>query len=133
MERRKYISEASALLALSLNYMGAYIIAILWKWPSEEMILLFYILAVFIVSLLFGSFIIDLKRSTIYTAISAAIGMFLAVTLMSAPPIILSLEAMSIDATLTMALTVISKLFLVGVTFAFIGTIVGCIIGDMLA
>jgi len=133
MHPPKFILELAATIALSLDYMGAYIMAVLWKWPIEGMTLFVYILIVLIVSFLFGIYFVDLRKSVIYTAVSIVIGMFLAIALMSAPPMILASEYMSIDAAISMAVTLISKLLLVGVTFAFVGTIAGCIVADMLA
>jgi presenilin-like A22 family membrane protease len=130
--QRRLLLEISAMLALSVNYAGAYILAIIWNWPSPETELYVHLVALFIVSFLFGALIVNIQRTLIYTIVSIVIGMALAAFFVSLPSVMLGEAYEAVDLSLTVALAVLSRLFVVGAMFQLIGPLFGCFLGDLL-
>jgi asparagine N-glycosylation enzyme membrane subunit Stt3 len=118
---------------LGVNYAAAFIIALLWDWPDPDSELYIYITAIFIVSLLFGALISDMRKTFLYVMGSMAIGIFLATFILSAPSLTLTETLAFFDISITIALTGVIRFFILGVTFMVIGVIVGCFMGDALA
>ncbi|HKZ93453.1 MAG TPA: hypothetical protein VJ249_02575 [Candidatus Bathyarchaeia archaeon] len=126
---RRTLLELGAMLALGVNYAGAWVIAFIWNWPDPDSELYVHLLVMLVVSLLFGSLIVDIKRTLFYTIGSIIMGIGLA-TILIAMPAILAESAGGIDASVSVALSAISKLFVVSVPFLMIGVFAGCFVGD---
>lgn len=128
MLRRK-ILETGAMVALGVNYAGAFIITSIWNYPTADSKLLLHISIVFAVSILFGAIIVDLKKALLYTIGSIVVGLVLATTIMASPSIVV--EGIEfLDASVSLALIAVSRLLVVGVTFVFLGIIIGCFVGE---
>lgn len=130
--QRRLLLEIGAMLALGINYAGAYVVAIVWNWPTPETELYIHLVALFFAGFLFGTLIVNLQRTLIYTMVASVIGMALAVLFVSLPSLMLGEAYEAIDLSFTVALATISRLFVVGVMFQLIGPLFGCFLGDVL-
>jgi hypothetical protein len=122
--------EIGAILGLGLNYASAYVIAFVWNFPDPDSELILHIFTVFIVSLLFGALIVDIRKALLYALGAIPLGVAIATTLISAPSIMLAENIALVDTSVTVALTAIVRIFIIGVTFQIIGIFVGCLFGD---
>jgi hypothetical protein len=125
--------EIGAMIALGFNYAALYLVAFIWNWPSSDMELVIHVVAAFCISLLFGVLIVDLKRSLFYTLVAVPLGISLAVAIISMPVMTTTTDIALIDVSITAALILISRLFVVALTFIIMGAIAGCFIGDLVS
>lgn len=125
----KNLREMGAMVALGINYATAYMIAFVWDWPTPDSELLIHILLIFIFSFLFGAIIVNMKKTFFYTFGAVAIGMASATAVISAPSLILTGNIELVDLDITLAVTSVSRIFLVGITFVIVAVIAGCFVG----
>lgn len=130
--QRRLLLEIGAMLALGINYAGAYVVAIVWNWPTLETELYIHLAALFLAGFLFGMLVVNLQRALIYTIVAIVIGMALAVVFVSLPSFMLGEAYEAIDLSFTVALATVSRLFVVGVVFQLIAPFFGCFLGDVL-
>lgn len=116
------MKEIGFFLALNANYVGAYVLTIVWKLDP-----LYYALIVLVSSFLFGAVVVDLTKSTVYTSVSIFLGAALATGLLSAPSLIFAESE-----TLTIVLTILVRYLLISLIVSIFGMLIGCIVGDML-
>lgn len=136
---RRTLLEIGAMMALGANYAAVCVIAFVWGPDAFARVggahseLLIYILILFIVSLLFGALIIDMKKTLFYTIGSIVIGIALATAIISAPSVMSPGDIILLDFSITVALATVSRLFVVGITFMIVGAILGSFVGDMVS
>lgn len=129
---RRRLLEIGAMLALSVNYASAWVAALIWNWPNPDSELVIHILIMLAISLLFGAIIVDMKRAIFYSIGAVVIG-FVIATVIIAMPALIAEGPKGIEVSFMVALSTISKLFVVSVTFLIIGVFAGCFIGDAVA
>lgn len=126
---RKRLLEIGAMLALSVNYASAWVAAMIWNWPNPDSELIVHIIIMLVISLLFGAIITDMKKAIFYSIGAVAIGIVIATVIIAMPALIAEGPG-GIEVSFTVALSTISKLFVVSVTFLILGVFAGCFIGD---
>lgn len=126
---RKNLLGIGAMFALGVNYAAAWIVAFIWNWPNPDSELTVHVLLMLLVSMLFGALIIDMKRALFFSVGSIIMGFVLATVIIAMPALIVEGPG-GIEASVTVAVSTIAKLFVVSVTFLIIGVFAGCIVGD---
>lgn len=130
---RTKLREIGALMALGISYATTYVTAYIWDWPSPDSELLIYIFVIFLISFLFGAEIVDMKKTLFYMLAAIAVGFSIACLVIIAPALTLTTELGLLEFDLTVALTAVSRLFIIGITFKIIGAITGCFAGDAIS
>lgn len=126
---RKRIAELGAMLALGVNYASAWVVAFIWNWPNPDSELVVHVVLMLALSMLFGALVVDMKKALFYSIGAIVTGIVLATVLLTMPAVLVESSG-GIEASFTVALSSISKLFVISVTFLIIGVFAGCIIGD---
>lgn len=142
MNRQKMF-EMATMVAFGVNLAAAYVIAFVWTPTStaysafsfgpEQMYLFLHLAIVFLASFLFGAVISDIAKTLIYTIGAVALGVTIAIAVITAPTIILTEYAAFMDTTMTVALVAVARYFIVGATFLVLGAILGNFFGDAIA
>lgn len=128
MTRRRLL-EIGAMAALGVIYAAAWITAFIWNWPTADSELTVHIVVMLVTSLMFGALIVDMKKTLMYSVGSMVIGIMLASVVIAMPALIAE-GPKEIEASFTVALSTISKLFIVSISFLIIGLFIGCFVGD---
>lgn len=129
--RTQALLEAGATILLGLDLAAAYVTGFIWD-PTSEWQLLIHLVIVFLVSLLFGALVADMKKTLFHLIASIILGVSLAIFIITSPALIFATNAALVDATLTVALVGVARLFMVGVTFIMLGAFAGNFVGEML-
>jgi len=130
MHRRKLL-EIGAMVALAINYTSTYVITFVWDWPSLNSEIPVNLLWMFALSFLFGLLIVDIKKTLFYTLGSIVMAIPLATVAISAPSMALTENIELLDLDITLAITHISRLFILQITFIMIAAIIGCFVSDV--
>jgi len=126
------MSETAAMVALGVNYASAFIITSIWNFPTPDTKLFPCLSILFVVSILFGMLVADIKNALLYTIGSIIIGLVLATAIVAAPSLVV--EGIEfLDTSISLALVAVSRLLVVGITFIFLGIIIGCFVGEALS
>lgn len=116
---------------LSVGIAATYFTAFVWGTTSDVQLIV-HLATIFIISLLFGTILIDTRKALLYAIGSIAMGGALAIAIITVPSLILSEAVELVDTTVTVALVAVARLFLLGVTFLVLGVMVGSFVGDAL-
>ena len=114
---------------LSLNLAAAYVTAFIWGSTSDTQLFV-HLGVVFAASLLFGATLADTRKALLYAIGSIIVGLALAVAMISIPALILAESVELVDTTVTVAVIAVTRLFIIGITFLFLGVIIGSFVGD---
>jgi len=127
---RRTLLELIAVLGLSVDYATAYLVTFIWNVPTPNSELVLHVAIVFGASLLFAALIANITKTIIYTLASIVIGIGFAVAIILAPPIIQGAGPDFINFYLSVGLMELTKLFIVGISFLVLGTLLGSLLAE---
>ena len=127
---RRTLLELIAVLGLSVDYAAAYLVIFIWNVPTPNSELVLHIAIVFGASLLFGALIANITKTIIYTLASIVIGIGVAMAMILAPPITLGAGPDLINFYMSVGLMELSRLFIIGISFLVLGTLLGSLLAE---
>lgn len=122
--------ELVATITLAINYAAAYVVTFVWDVPTPSLELALHIGIVLVASLLFGTLIADIKKTIVYTVVSVIMGIAIAMIAIIMPALILAEGPGIIDLYLSVGLSELSRLFIIGISFVVLGTLVGAFLAE---
>lgn len=117
--------SAGLIMASSLNYAAANLLVIIWGFELH-----YYLLAVFIISLLIGALALNIQKSIIIAYSSMFGGLLIASAIYFAPYAIFAESNVRINLSATVLFSFLAKIFLVSAVLYFLGAILGCFLGE---
>lgn len=124
MEMNRLPWKLGLVLASSVNFAGAFLLAFFWRIN-----LVLYCFIIFVTSCLLGALVIDIRKSIPYVYISMVLGLSIAIVLILAPhPMFTSMTGFDLAA--IAVFTVAGKLALVSLIVYFLGAVFGCFLGE---
>lgn len=125
---RKFALNFGLVTSLALNYTSVHLLNIIW-----DLDILYYLVLVFVVSLLFGVIVVDVRKSIALTCVALATSVAITFGLYMMPYWIFAESMARINVTVVIFFNVIAKLLVVGAILFIVGTLIGCFIGEELA
>ena len=116
------LSAFTLIVAATLNFACAYILNLAWRLEVY-----YFVLISFGVSLLVGVLEPNLKRSIVFTYLSALLGAALALLVMLFPTLLFEPELL--DPAITVGLSCISRLVILGFAVNLFGVLLGYFLG----
>ena len=117
--------SAGLIIASSLNYAAANLLIIIWRFELS-----YYLLMVFILSVLIGTLVLNIQKSILVAYASMFGGLLIASAIYFAPYVIFAESTVRINLSAIPLFSFMAKVFLVSAVLYFLGAIVGCSLGQ---
>jgi len=117
--------ELCVVLLSALSYAGACLMVVPWGFHIFT-----YLPVAFIISLLIGLTIVELKRSIVYAIASMALGSAIAATILLAPYSIFAASVSRVNIAGVLILSTIAKIFLLSAFVPIVGSALGSFLGE---
>lgn len=117
--------SAGLIIASSLNYAAANLLIIIWRFELP-----YYLLMVFILSVIIGTLALDIHKSILIAYASMFGGLLIASAIYFAPYVIFAESVVRFNIAATVLFSFLAKVFLVSAVLYFLGAILGCSLGE---
>lgn len=126
-EKNSLMWSAGLIIASSLNFAAANLLIMIWRFELP-----FYMLTVFVLSVLIGALALTIQKSILIAYASMFGGLIIASAIYFAPYVIFAESTVRINLSATVLFSFMAKVFLVSAVLYFLGAIVGCFLGEHL-
>lgn len=117
--------ELCVILLSAISFAGACLMVVPWGFHIFT-----YLPVAFIISLLIGLTIVDIKRSIVYAVASMVLGSVIAATILLAPYSIFAASVSRVNIAGVLILSTIAKIFLLSAFVPIVGSAVGSFLGE---
>ena len=116
------------IITSSLNYAAANLLIIIWNLELH-----YYLLMVFILSVMIGILALDISKSIIIAYASMIGGLLIASTIFLQPYVIFAADVVRFNFAATVLFSFLAKIFLISAVLYFLGAVLGCVLGRRIA